>query len=269
MGMARFLRFNQSAFVDCNAEDVRELSEVGPVSASAPRAGRGSMPEGARSPVWRMFKAAATALLVLILAGTITTGILMRRSSDGVATLLGHPVLVVLSGSMVPTFRTGDLVIDDPITRKAATELRVGQIITFRVSDFPSGTILVTHRIFRVLKAAPSSKAASSRVTYMTKGDANNAPDSWTVAPSQILGMYQARIPDGGYVLRFLESGLGFASALVLAVAWIASGEFRRRWRGAASPRQPRRHKRGAGSASSTSGADPERSAQGGGMPVP
>ena len=54
----------------------------------------------------------------------------------------GQRILVVTSGSMAPTFNTGDAVIIEPIS---PSELRAGQVVTFWPIDH-SGP-LTTHRI--------------------------------------------------------------------------------------------------------------------------
>lgn len=183
----------------------------------------------------RVLRRALAVPWVVVLVAGIGLAVLTRTAPSGVPEILGHPVLKVLSGSMTPTFRTGDLIVDRPIGPSAAAALHVGEIATF-AEPGSGGSVLVTHRIYRVLHSTASVGNARA-VVYMTKGDANNAPDPWRVVPSEVVGLYQWRIPDGGYALRALESRWIFTLALVAATAWIFGGTFRRRWQQAAEDR--------------------------------
>lgn len=185
------------------------------------------------SRVGKLARVVLSVAAAACIAITLAFGVLLRRGNDGVAEILGHPVLVVLSGSMTPTFRPGDLIVDRG--RPGTELLHKGQVITFEEPGSGS-QILVTHRIFRVVKVAASTSDPTG-VGYVTKGDANNGPDPWTVEPSQVLGMYQWRLPWGGYILRLLESRWSFLVGLLAAAAWIFSGTFARMWRATATPR--------------------------------
>jgi signal peptidase len=161
-------------------------------------------------------------VLGVVVAATFVAAILVRTSSMGASEVLGHPVLKVLSGSMTPTFRTGDLVVDRPLPRAATESLHVGEIVTFREPG-SGGSVLVTHRIFRVVRQAGPG-GGPAQVAYETKGDANNSPDLWRVTPSEVVGRYEWRIPDGGYVLNVLESRWMLGAGLLLLVAWVLGG---------------------------------------------
>ena len=101
----------------------------------------------------------------------------------------GYRLYAVRTGSMSPVFPTGTLVVDAPPGGVAA----VGSIITFRV-----GEGLATHRVHG---------ASAAGVT--TKGDANAAPDAWTIATRAIVGHVVAAVPRAGYVLVFFKQPTG------------------------------------------------------------
>lgn len=153
-------------------------------------------------------------IVVMIGCAGVVVAIATHFSPDGEYTVFGHPMMVVLSGSMSPAIRTGDLVIDDPVGAAQASALKPGQIISFQ-----SGAKVITHRIAQV-------EAANGSVTYETKGDANDSPDTTPVAPSQIVGVYHTSIPNGGYVLNALHQPLTLAFLLAAPVLWFISGLF-------------------------------------------
>jgi signal peptidase len=131
---------------------------------------------------------------------------------------------------MSPTFNTGDLITDRAITASAAEHLHKGQIITFTSTsgNVSGSSLVITHRIFAVVKGPVV--AGQQSVSYRTKGDANDAPDQNLVAPGAILGVYQQRVPYGGYVLSTLHQPITFVVLVMIPVVYLAEEEIRRRW---------------------------------------
>jgi len=152
--------------------------------------------------------AAATVLLVAAIA--------TRFSSSDEYTLFGHPALIVLSGSMTPTIDTGDFVVDNP--DPGATNLRVGQIMTF--FDSPGSSTVLTHRIIQVVHTAGG-------VFYRTKGDANPAPDPDLRPARDVIGVYDFKIPRGGYFLVNLHRPIVLGLLLAAPVLWLVAGILR------------------------------------------
>lgn len=161
--------------------------------------------------IWSWAGTVLTCFAVLVGAGAIVVAVASHLSPPGEYTVFGHPVMSVLSGSMTPTIRTGDLVIDDPLTRTQAAHLHVGQIISFR-----QGTDVFTHRIHAI-------EHVDGSIAYQTKGDANNAPDVPLVVPGQIVGVYTAKVPMGGYVLYALHRPVTIALLLAAPALWLLS----------------------------------------------
>lgn len=172
-------------------------------------------------------------LLVLAIAATITLAIAQRRSGQGIPVILHHEVLTLLSGSMAPVLRTGDIVVDSTVTQAQAAHLHVGQIVTYELTGrtFQGKPMLITHRIVGIMTVTSKQTGKAGRL-YFTKGDANNAIDPAPVAPSQIVGLYRWRIPYGGYVSAFIHRPIGFALFIGLPVLYLIGGEFLRLWRG-------------------------------------
>jgi signal peptidase I len=184
--------------------------------------------EEPRRTTTRIAHALGTVLLVAVCtsaAALIALAVLARTDGAGVSRVAGHPVLTVLSDSMTPTFRAGDLLVDRPPSG-SATQLSVGDVITFRTGN---GNQLITHRIVAV------EPATATEVAFQTQGDANNAPDATLVSPDQVVGVYSKHIPYAGYALQAAHSRLGlflliaFPALLLLGPLfktwWRASGE--------------------------------------------
>jgi signal peptidase len=155
----------------------------------------------------------------LHLVGRILSWILVAAAAIVAASLLAvtigpkflpYQALVVRSGSMSPTIRTGSIVFYKKVN---ASKVKVGDIIVF---DKPGqANEKVTHRVFKI------SNGATGRY-FTTKGDANGAPDAWRV-PAVGTGWVSAfHVPAVGYALAALQSTL--ARLLLLVIPALALG---------------------------------------------
>ena len=101
------------------------------------------------------------------------TFLLLHSLAFAIPRLWGVETYAVTSGSMEPTISKGSIVFVDTNDRIP----EAGKVITFHVSEDP-GSMVVTHRVYKVDENGDCT----------TKGDANDAVDLNTIAPSQIIG---------------------------------------------------------------------------------
>jgi signal peptidase I len=123
---------------------------------------------------------------------------------------LPYQMFFVRSGSMHPTFDTGDMVV---LTKVEASDLKKGDIITFDRPDKP-GT-LVTHRIVGI---TTNDQGRS----FQTKGDFNDAQDPWSVPATGTGWKYKFHIPKLGFVFGYL--GTPQARLALLAIPALLLG---------------------------------------------
>jgi signal peptidase len=98
-----------------------------------------------------------------------------------------QPTLVP-SGSMIPVFYPGDVVI---VAKAPATSVRLGDIIEYRnVKE----KINIVHRVIEI-HGDPGQADY-----FITKGDNNSAPDVDPVTPEQVIGKVVFTVPKVGYV---------------------------------------------------------------------
>ena len=103
---------------------------------------------------------------------------------------LGYGTATVMSGSMEPKLKVGDLVILEPVNRKAS--LKAGDIIVYR-----SGKKRIVHRLVSV-----------SKNTLRVKGDANNQEDK-PIRFQQVEGRVLCRIPKAGKLFSSYRKSRG------------------------------------------------------------
>lgn len=103
--------------------------------------------------------------------------------------IFGYRPLVVLTGSMEPTYKIGSIIYYHKVPE---SDLKVGDPITFKLSN---GTV-VTHRINDI-----------NDNEYQTKGDANDTPDTLKIDYNNILGrVSNITIPLIGYGAYFIKT---------------------------------------------------------------
>lgn len=123
---------------------------------------------------------------------------------------IGYRPVVVSSGSMAPTMRTGDIAVTDPR----------GAIAVGTVIDFATGR---GSRIHRVVGIEPNG--------YRTKGDANQSADSGIVATSQVRGTGVLLVPFVGLPRQWLAKGQWLQLALTAFLLSCSVFVARRGWR--------------------------------------
>lgn len=142
--------------------------------------------------------------------------------------LAGWQPRVVLSGSMEPALARGDLIL---VRAQPIGDVRAGEIITFPRPRHPGQTI--THRVV-ALRRAPAGRFAVT-----TRGDANPAPERWSIPADGTVGRLGPRVAGVGALAAPLRGEVSRALAVVAVTALLAAAALWAIWRPAA--RRPAR----------------------------
>ena len=126
----------------------------------------------------------------------------------------GPKVMIVQSGSMEPAIKTGSVVIV-----KSVSDYKVGDVITF--GPYSKTKTPTTHRIYE-------TKVVGGEPVYTTKGDANNAPDTRTIAKRDIIGKVLLDVPYVGYAVAAAKTPAGFTAIIIIPAAIIVYDEVRK-----------------------------------------
>jgi len=111
---------------------------------------------------------------------------------------------------MQPAIKTGSIIISRP-----AEDYKIGDIITFQLAGSRES---VTHRIADI-------KIEGGEPKYITKGDANNAPDLKEVPKSRVIGKVLFSFPYLGYIVSFTQKPIGFILVIVIPAVVIIGDE--------------------------------------------
>src|SRR5208337_574444 len=144
--------------------------------------------------------AARVILIILILFAATYGSVAVLR----VALSTDSPLMVVSSGSMIPTLNVGDIIIvrgTDPST------VTVGTIIIFH-SPYDYSTAIV-HRVIAI-------DNEGGQIFFETKGDNNAVADGWKVPAANLIGVYITKIPYIGLLSLELRGPLGWILIILL-----------------------------------------------------
>nr|MDO8116593.1 signal peptidase I [Candidatus Sigynarchaeota archaeon] len=133
------------------------------------------------------------------------------------------PVVVVTSGSMVPTIYEGDILF---IQHVLADEIasgdhanRTGDVIVYEtrgIWPFPLSEPVV-HRVIE-------KEYRDGKWWFTTQGDANYIPDNYEIPEENVYGKVVGVIPKVGWIKLFLDrSGIVIPLLVILAMLLVAS----------------------------------------------
>ena len=154
--------------------------------------------------------------LTFALAGGLLAGFL---AAVVVPLAFGAHPMTVMSGSMSPAIDTGDAVVVAPIR---PVEARVGEVITFR--DPRRRGRLITHRVRGL-------RRDGAMLRVVTRGDANNTSEQWSVSATGEIGRVVYRLPRAGYLSRAAAGPLGRVLLVILPALGLGIWALVRVWR--------------------------------------
>ncbi len=110
--------------------------------------------------------------------------------------LFKYKPLAILSNSMLPTFKRGDVIIYEKLKETELTNIEPNTIIVYNKNNKK-----IIHRIIE-------RKVNNNEIWYITKGDNNTTSDLEKIYPQDILGIYRFKIKNIGYPTVWLQEYL-------------------------------------------------------------
>ena len=159
-------------------------------------------------------------ILIPILIINVTLIIKSYANKDEVPKIGGYAPLIVMTGSMEPNIKIGDLIFVKQID---ANEIKVNDVIAFFDPD-GNGTSVLTHRVTEIYEE-------NGKLFFRTWGDANNAGDRLAVSEDKLVGIYtNTRLAGLGSVAMFMQTTAGLVVCVVVPLVLLIGWDiFRRR----------------------------------------
>ena len=130
-------------------------------------------------------------------------------SKDKVPDFGGVMPLIVLTDSMYPDIKSGDIIICKTVDPDDVNE---EDVIAF-FDPAGNGTTVVTHKVIEVIEE-------NGERYFRTEGINNNAPDKLPVPEKNLVGKYvDIRFPFAGNVAIFMQSTWGFILCIFVPMA--------------------------------------------------
>lgn len=144
----------------------------------------------------RVFDILFTIFVYLLAAAILVGAVLFSFSASPDKSILGYRYYTVLTGSMEPTYKVGDMIF---VQLKGAEEINVGDVITFNPSQ--DNDAYLTHRVTEKIENYQDTGVTCFR----TRGDNNNTEDSFLIDGSRVIGKVNFSVPALGYIVRFVQ----------------------------------------------------------------
>lgn len=148
-------------------------------------------------------------ILIPILIVNCTLLIKSVINKEQVPDFGGTMPLIVLTDSMYPDIKSGDLIICKTVD---AADVAVGDVISF-YDPAGNGTSVVTHEV----KAIDVDE--NGKINFTTKGTNNNAEDRLPVPEEKLIARYTGiRLAGAGNFAIFMQSTAGLIVCVVLPI---------------------------------------------------
>jgi len=157
-------------------------------------------------------------ILIPILLINITLIAKSYINKDEVPSIGGTFPLIVLTDSMYPDIKSGDLII---CNTAEAEDIKENDVISF-FDPAGNGTSIVTHRVIEIVEE-------DGEILFRTRGDNNNTEDKELVPAENLVGVYKMRIAGAGHIAMFMQSTAGLIVCVVLPIILLVGYDLVRR----------------------------------------
>lgn len=179
------------------------------------------MEKRAKFTAHKAFTVLGTVLCIILLPILVINLTLIVKSyvnKEEVPSIGGYLPMIVLTDSMYPEIKSGDLII---CKTADADTVKENDVIAF-FDPAGNGTSVVTHRVIEIVDE-------NGEFFFRTKGDNNNTEDKELVPAENLVGMYQTRIAGAGNIAMFMQSTAGLIICVVLPIVLLIAYDIIRR----------------------------------------
>ena len=158
-------------------------------------------------------------ILVPVLIVNCTLIIKSLVNKDEVPTFVGLMPMIVLTDSMYPDIKSGDLIICTEIDPE---DVQKDDVISF-FDPKGNGSSVVTHKVIEIIDE-------NGKRAFRTQGINNNAPDDIPVSEDKLVGRYTGlRLPAVGKIALFMQTTPGLIVCVVVPIILLVGYDILRR----------------------------------------
>jgi len=157
-------------------------------------------------------------LVFVIVAAFVVTILTLTSKKDGIPNIFGYSPFSILTPSMEPTLKVGDIAICKILDSN--TKLNKDDVIAFKTT-IQGNKVIVTHRIVEITKLDDGTSVIT------TKGDNNDVSDANNITRDDVVAVYiNKKIPILGYILSFIKNKWVFLFLVIIPLAILFILEF-------------------------------------------
>ena len=145
---------------------------------------------------YRVFSVVRMVFIYCLSIFIVIAAVFFAASKSPNKSMFGFRYYTVLTDSMVPEFSSGDMVF---VKVSDAKGIKTGDVITFNPSS--GSDAYLTHRVTEKI----TNYQGTGVTCFRTKGDANNADDSFLIDEDRVIGKVQFHVPKLGVIVRFVQ----------------------------------------------------------------
>lgn len=149
--------------------------------------------------------------IVVIAAAVVILCTVVLTKSGEAPSICGYTALRITTGSMEPTYAVDTMIL---VKKVDPSEIQEGDVISFYSSDPALDGALNTHRVVEV-------KQEDGQLTYVTKGDGNNAVDLYDAKAQYLVGKVVGSSKILGKLSRLTANPLIFIPVILIPLALI------------------------------------------------
>ena len=166
------------------------------------------------SKAYKIVAAIVQIMFVIVLVGFIIV-VCLQRFSDNKISFFNYRMFTVISGSMEPKYKIGDVLISkevDPAT------IKVGDSVSYLGTDGDFKDKVITHEVVSI------KTGEDGKYLFQTKGIANLFEDP-TISESQLYGVVIYRSVILSIIYRIVGTTIGFYLFIILPLLFIIGSE--------------------------------------------
>ena len=155
-------------------------------------------------------------VLTIVIVGIVAI-ILVQRFSNNNMSVAGYRIFTVLTGSMVPKYLVGDVLL---VREVEPTEIQIEDDVTYMGKVGTFADKIVTHQVIGI------EAAENGTLNFRTKGIANDSEDP-IVNETQIYGVVQMRLPIITKLNGIVNNMYGMYFLIIIPLAVIMFSEMK------------------------------------------